>query len=373
MEAVFGLDKLSSTTVISLATLTTLVAVIWTYRFSLIQRKKLPPGKLGLPFIGESISFFRAHKHNNIGKWIEERTIKYGPVFKTSLMGENVVVMTGEASHRFIFSGRDNGIAAKLATSALAILGKNNIFDLYGSPHKLVRSAIMSFLNSECIQRYVSKMDSLVKEQVLQELNDKETVQVVLLMKKISFIATASLLFGLPEAKERDGLFKDFTIAVKGMCDGQLGWREIQKMRYTWNVAQELMRLTPPIIGNFRHAWRDTTFNGYDIPKGWQVFWLATSTHLDNKVFEDPVKFNPSRFDTNSKSSVPPYTYIPFGAGPRVCPGAEFARTEVLLIIHHLITNYKWTAMVEDEIVVRDPMPFPNKGLPVKIYPKHNI
>jgi len=51
----------------------------------------------------------------------------------------------------------------------------------------------------------------------LQELNDKETVQVVLLMKKISFIATASLLFGLPEAKERDGLFKDFTIAVKGM------------------------------------------------------------------------------------------------------------------------------------------------------------
>lgn len=103
------------------------------------------------------------------------------------------------------------------------------------------------------------------------------------------------------------------------------------------------------------------------------MFWLATSTHLDNKVFEDPVKFNPSRFDTNSKSSVPPYTYIPFGAGPRVCPGAEFARTEVLLIIHHLITNYKWTAMVEDEIVVRDPMPFPNKGLPVKIYPKHNI
>lgn len=168
MEAVFGLDKLSSTTVISLATLTTLVAVIWTYRFSLIQRKKLPPGKLGLPFIGESISFFRAHKHNNIGKWIEERTIKYGPVFKTSLMGENVVVMTGETSHRFIFSGRDNGIAAKLATSALAILGKNNIFDLYGSPHKLVRSAIMSFLNSECIQRYVSRMDSLVKEQVLQ-------------------------------------------------------------------------------------------------------------------------------------------------------------------------------------------------------------
>nr|XP_034898609.1 taxadiene 5-alpha hydroxylase-like [Populus alba] len=136
MEAVFGLDKLFSATVTSFATLTTLVAVIWTFRFSLTQRKKLPPWKIGLPFTGESISFFRAHKHNNIGKWIEERTIKVW----TSIQD----ITHGMHNNRFIFSGRNNGIAAKLATSALAILGKNSTFDLHGSPHKLVRSAIMS-------------------------------------------------------------------------------------------------------------------------------------------------------------------------------------------------------------------------------------
>ncbi|KAK9283547.1 hypothetical protein L1049_011794 [Liquidambar formosana] len=93
-------------------------------------------------------------------------------------------------------------------------------------------------------------------------------------------------------------------------------------MKYTWTVAQELMRLTPPVVGSFKCARRDITFNGFDIPKGWQVFCVAAGTHMDEKYFEDPEKFDPSRFEI---TSFPPYVYIPFGAGPRVCPGTEFA------------------------------------------------
>ncbi|XP_031259467.1 taxane 10-beta-hydroxylase-like isoform X2 [Pistacia vera] len=48
---------------------------------------------------------------------------------------------------------------------------------------------------------------------------------------------------------------------------GKLSRREVQMMKYTWSVAQEIMRLTPPVIGNFRRAWRDTRFDGFDIPK----------------------------------------------------------------------------------------------------------
>lgn len=50
-----------------------------------------------------------------------------------------------------------------------------------------------------------------------------------------------------------------------------LRWSEIQKMRYTWRVAQEIMRIIPPVFGNFRKVAKDTSFGGYDIPKGWQV------------------------------------------------------------------------------------------------------
>ncbi|KAM1126364.1 hypothetical protein ACFX2B_041054 [Malus domestica] len=449
--------------------------------------KKLPPGSFGLPLIGESISFIKAQKQDKTGEWIQTRIRKYGPVFKTSLMGSKTVVFTGQAGNRFVFSGSDNGIAGNQVATAAKVLGKHSIFELSGSRHKLVRNALMSFLKPESLQRFVGEIDSLVQKQLFQELDGKDLVQMVGLMKKITFKVTCSLFFGLPEGPEKDALLEDFTIATKGLWavplnvpgtifyramqararisqvltklmqnrqkeeknkpsqkndvisvflrlrdedgeplqeeeildnfitliigshdtttillslfirhlstdpktrsevlqeqeevvksvdardDGKLRWSEIQMMKHTWRVAQELMRLTPPAFGNFKCASRDTSFDGFDIPKGYKVFWVASATHMDDKIFEDPNKFDPSRFESSSKSSYPPYTYIPFGAGPRICPGIEFARIEVLLIIHHLTKNYSWTSIIKDEPIRREPLPYPAMGLPVKLHKK---
>ncbi|EOA16555.1 hypothetical protein CARUB_v10004715mg [Capsella rubella] len=59
----------------------------------------------------------------------------------------------------------------------------------------------------------------------------------------------------LKEKKEKEGL----------------RWEDIEKMRYSWNVACEVMRLVPPLSGTFREAITHFSFKGFYIPKGWKV------------------------------------------------------------------------------------------------------
>ncbi|KAK8591786.1 hypothetical protein V6N13_031816 [Hibiscus sabdariffa] len=143
-----------------------------------------------------------------------------------------------------------------------------------------------------------------------------------------------------------------------------LRWEDIQRMKYTWCVACEVMRLAPPANGSFREAITDFTYAGFTIPKGWKAFWTVHTTNKNPKYFPDPERFDPSRFEGDGPA---PYTFVPFGGGPRMCPGKEYARLEILTFIHNLVTSYNWVKMNPNEKISYIPSPIPEEGLPIKI------
>ncbi|KAL2553858.1 Cytochrome [Forsythia ovata] len=171
----------------------------------------------------------------------------------------------------------------------------------------------------------------------------------------------------LPEVYE--GVYKEQIEIANSKAPGELlNWEDIKKMKYSWNVACEVMRLAPPLQGAFREAITDFMYDGFKIPKGWKLYWSANSTHRNPEFFTEPLKFDPSRFEGSGPA---PYTFVPFGGGPRMCPGKEYARLEILVFMHHLVKRFKWDKLIPDEKIVVNPMPIPAKGLPVRLYP-HN-
>nr|GME11444.1 abscisic acid 8'-hydroxylase 2 [Ipomoea batatas] len=103
-------------------------------------------------------------------------------------------------------------------------------------------------------------------------------------------------------------------------------------------VIQETLRRASILSFTFREAVEDVEFDGYFIPKGWKVLPLFRTIHHSPDFFPNPEIFDPSRFETSPS----PNTFMPFGNGVHSCPGNELAKLEMLLLLHHLTTSYRY-------------------------------
>ncbi|KAK4722181.1 hypothetical protein R3W88_012414 [Solanum pinnatisectum] len=126
-----------------------------------------------------------------------------------------------------------------------------------------------------------------------------------------------------------------------------LTWSEVNNMPYTAKVISETLRMATILPWFSRKAAQDFEIEGCKIKKGWSLNLDVVSIHHDPKIFANPEKFDPSRFDDPLK----PFSFLGFGSGPRMCPGINLAKLEISVFLHHLVCRYKWTPLDTDDSV----------------------
>ncbi|KAL3377981.1 hypothetical protein AABB24_004085 [Solanum stoloniferum] len=139
---------------------------------------------------------------------------------------------------------------------------------------------------------------------------------------------------------------------------------DLNIMSYASKVVKETLRMSNVLLWFPRVALNDCSIEGFEIKKGWHVNIDATCIHYDPTLYKDPMQFNPSRFDEIQK----PYSYIPFGSGPRTCLGINMAKVTMLVFLHRLTTGYKWTVDDPDRSLERKAhIPRLRSGCPITL------
>ncbi|XP_011704907.1 PREDICTED: cytochrome P450 4c3-like [Wasmannia auropunctata] len=116
--------------------------------------------------------------------------------------------------------------------------------------------------------------------------------------------------------------------------------KTLQQLSYLERCIKEGMRLYPIAYAIIRMTAEDVKLQSYLVPSGTHVYCYIYGVHRDPNFWPNPEVFDPDRFLPEKIRNRHPYSYIPFGAGPRNCIGQRFAMLEMKAMIASLINNF---------------------------------
>ncbi|MEZ4308450.1 MAG: cytochrome P450 [Polyangiaceae bacterium] len=124
-----------------------------------------------------------------------------------------------------------------------------------------------------------------------------------------------------------DRLLREIEAAT---ASGKSDAADLARLEYLDAIVKEVMRQRPsvPMLG--RKLTRPMTLRGHEIPAGAMVTAAIYLTHRRPDLYPEPEAFQPERF---LGKKMDPYTYFPFGGGPRRCLGAAFATQEIKIVL----------------------------------------
>ncbi|CAN6834912.1 hypothetical protein Bca4012_030117 [Brassica carinata] len=463
-----------SSLVITITGVVALLVVLFQWRLhQKKQRRKLPPGSMGWPYIGETLRLYT----ENPNSFFATRQNKYGEIFKTHILGCPCVMISSPEAARMVLVSKAHMFKPTYPPSKERMIGPDALFFHQGPYHSTLKRLVQSSFMPSALRPTVSHIELLVL-QILSSWTSEKSINTLEHMKRYAFDVAIMSAFGdkeepseieaikllyqrlekgynsmpldLPgtlfhksmkarrelseevrrliekrrENKREEGGLLGVLLGAKdqkrnGLSDSQIAdniigvifaatdttasvltwllkylhdhpnllqevsreqvcirqkikeenrrisWEDTRKMPLTTRVIQETLRAASVLSFTFREAVQDVEYDGYLIPKGWKVLPLFRRIHHSPDFFPEPEKFDPSRFEVAPK----PYTFMPFGNGVHSCPGSELAKLEMLILLHHLTTSFRWEVEGGEEGIQYGPFPVPKKGLLIRVTP----
>ncbi|KAF5296481.1 hypothetical protein FQR65_LT01470 [Abscondita terminalis] len=143
-------------------------------------------------------------------------------------------------------------------------------------------------------------------------------------------------------------------------CDGKITFKALSKMEYIDMVLSETLRKWPSSILTDRVCTKDYEIKPKkpgEVPvwlrKG-DIVWIPTfSIQRNPKLFPDPDRFDLERFNKDNKSKMDPYSYTPFGSGPRLCIGNQFALIETKLLFFQILSKFDFVVVQKTQVPLK--------------------
>ncbi|KAL6521921.1 hypothetical protein OROMI_031798 [Orobanche minor] len=437
------------------------------------QRKLLPPGSLGWPYVGETLKLYS--QDPNV--FFSTRQRSYGEIFKTHILGCPCVMLASPEAARFVLVSHARLFKPTYPKSKENLIGPSALFFHQGEYHTRLRRLVQGSLYPEALRRLVPEIEALTVSTLNCWADGRVMVKTFDEMKKLSFEVGILIIFSHLEPHYKDVLKKNYakvnrgynsfpinlpgtpyhkalkarkrigemlnhitrerrgkkppettdllscmlnskdengcvlrddqiadniigvlfaaqdttasamTWVVKYLYDNpkllenvkaeqkaiyqsndngknHLDWNQTRKMPITQKVIMESLRMASIISFAFREAVTDVEYKGFLIPRGWKVMPLFRNIHHNPEFFSEPEKFDPTRFEVATK----PNTFLPFGSGVHSCPGNELAKLEMLILVHHLASRFRYEVVESECGIQYGPFPVPSNGLPTRFW-----
>lgn len=162
-----------------------------------------------------------------------------------------------------------------------------------------------------------------------------------------------AMTYALHQIGSHPSVADRFYAELDDVLDEQPSIEDLQQLEYVDQIINETLRLYPPVHATPRVTTDRVEIDEYVLPKDAQVLLSTWSVHRDSRFYDQPLEFDPSRWaDTSPRERG--YEFFPFGGGPRICIGRQFARLEMKAVLATIGRNYRLDA--DDEIEVTPQM-----------------